>query len=49
MMSFIKVLIRKAIRNIIVRNKMTIKLWDLFFEDILFFKKLKNKLLEFIY
>ena len=45
----IKVLIRKAIRNIIVRNKMTIKLWDLFFEDILFFKKLKNKLLEFIY
>ncbi len=45
----IKVLIRKAIRNKIVCNKMTIKLWYLFFEDFVPFKKLKDKLLNFIY
>lgn len=45
----IKLLVRKAIRNGIVRNRTTVRLWDLSFEKFSICRKLKNLLLEAIY
>ena len=45
----IKLLVRKAIRNGIVRNRTTVRLWDLSFEKFSICRKLKNLLFEAIY